>query len=112
MKKVWDFVKSNIAGVLTAIALSVIVWLFTGMNVWLLLLGFVAGYFIVGIFVEYIILFFRDGSTRKPKNRRTVKPDKRAAIELASAGEVDFITDADLIQKTGEDTGTRNAEDT
>ena len=96
MKTLLNFIKTNIVGVLAGIALAVVVWLFTGYNVWLLMLGFVAGYFIVGIIVEYIILFFSDGMVRKPAKKVKIKPDKMTALKMASAGEIDFVTDGDL----------------
>ncbi len=97
MKTFLKFVKSNFIGVMTGIALAILVWIFTDFNIWLLLLGFVGGYFVVGIIVEFITLYFADGITRTPKNAK-VRPDKRAAVELASSDEIDFMTEDDLYE--------------
>ncbi len=102
MKTFLNFIKTNIVGVLTGVVLAIVVWLFTGFNLWILMAGFVAGYFIVGVTVEYIILFFSDGMVRKPEKKVKIKPDKMTALKMVSEGEIDFVTEDDLYSALSE----------
>ena len=97
MKRVFKFIRENILGVLTGVALAFIVWKFTGFNLWILLAGFIAGYYALGIGIEFLVLYFDDCLTRKPPKNKKIRPDKKAAIELAMADKVRFVTDNDLL---------------
>ncbi len=98
MKKVLSFLKNSIPGVLTAVALSFIVWKVTGYNLYILLAAFTVGYFVVGTAVEFLTIYFSESIIRRPRRTETVKPDSKGAIDLASKGEVDFITDGKLFE--------------
>ncbi len=95
MKKVLTFVGQNIVGVLAGALLAFVVWKFTGFNIWLLLVGFIGGYYVVGIPVELLVLYLEDGAVRKIPPKKKVRPDDEAGYDLASSDDLDFITEKD-----------------
>lgn len=97
-KKIFKFFKKHILGVLTGIVLAVIVWYLTGYSLPLMLLIFVAGYFVIGILVEFVVMFFKDANVKPVKRQVKVRPDRKTAIRIVSGGDVDYMTDDDSIE--------------
>ena len=101
MKKFGKFLLENIAGIAAAVAFAVVVWAFTKFNIYVLIGGFVAAYFIIGWIVEFLIMTFAKAVVKKAPEEETVKPDLRSGLKYAAARRVDIVTDFEGLE--GED---------
>ncbi|MBQ3894049.1 MAG: hypothetical protein II739_01880 [Clostridia bacterium] len=103
MKKFGKFLLENIAGVAAAVAFAVVVWAFTKFNIYILIGGFVAGYFVIGWIVEFLMMTFAKAVVKKAPEEETVKPDLRSGLKYAAARRVDIVTDFEGIEGGDDD---------
>ena len=103
MKKFGKFLLENIAGVAAAVAFAVVVWAFTKFNIFILIGGFVAGYFVIGWIVEFLMMTFAKAVVKKAPEEETVKPDLRSGLKYAAARRVDIVTDFEGIEGGDDD---------
>ncbi len=101
MKKFGKFLLENIAGVAAAVAFAVVVWAFTKFNIYILIGGFVAGYFVIGWIVEFLMMTFAKAVVKKAPEEETVKPDLRSGLKYAAARRVDIVTDFEGLEDGG-----------
>ena len=98
-KKIGRFFLENLPGMITAAALSALVRIVCGYNFFVLLAGFLAGYFLVGWIVEFLITYFGRRSIRRYAGDDRVVPDTEKGLRYAAAQRIEIITDLGGLEK-------------
>ncbi|MBP1587880.1 MAG: hypothetical protein ILO53_05705 [Clostridia bacterium] len=102
-KKIGKFFLDNLPGIITAVALSVLVRIVCGYNIILLLACFLAGYFLVGWLVEYLIMVIGKSSIKRTPGDDRVIPDTEKGLQYAAAQRIDIVTDFAEFEAKNED---------
>ena len=109
-----NFFITNLTGIVCALGLAALVSAVCGYNFFLMLLIFLAMYFVVGIAIEYlmVVLYLEkaDGSMKKKKGEPTL-PNRKAALKYMAACNMKVGNLSDLVKKDSEALSLKSAKE-